>query len=322
MELFNKTVNASLGWRVAQCHAVGHPEQTLASAAIGLGNTLEALLGSVLIRRLVALPDVSHTIRAVFLFLLATLACCAIASAIGVASLVAVGALPTRLMSAAGFTWWLGDATGMWIVAPLVVAWARAAPGQRRAQLRAGSLLALGFLLLVCALTFSSWLERLLDGTQAQTLAPVLIKLLAYMLIPLLLWIEFRFGPLAGTLGTIAACGFAVLGTVGGLGPFVGASQNESLLFLQGFIGVASIAVLLLDGALRERSRALDALTEVRDELEQRVRVRTAELDRINHALTIEVDAHRQALDRLGRETVERQRAEETLHQAQKMDAI
>ncbi|MBI3512638.1 MAG: MASE1 domain-containing protein [Proteobacteria bacterium] len=282
-------------------HAVQHPEHVIASVTIGLGNTLEPLLGSVVIRRLAARATVSYTIRGVFLFVLATLACSVIASTIGVASLVAIGALPTSLMSAAGFTWWLGDATGMWIVAPLVVAWARAAPAQLRAQMRVGALLALGFLLLMCALTFSGWLERLLDDTQARALAPVLIKLLAHMLIPLLLWIEFRFGHLAGTLGTVLACGFAVLGTIRGLGPFVGASQNESLLVLQGFIGVASIAVLLLDAALRERRRALEALTEAHDQLEQRVRARTAELER---------------------ETAERRRAEEILHQAQKMEAI
>ena len=282
-------------------HAVQHPEHVIASAAIGLGNTFEALLGSWLIRRLVAVPDVSHTIRGVFLFLLATLACAVAASAIGVASLIAIGALPSSLTSAAGFTWWLGDATGMWIAAPLIVAWARATPAQLRVQMRVGSLLALGFLLMVCALTFSSGLAHLLEGSQAHVLVPVLIKLQAYMLIPLLLWIEFRFGNLAGTLGTVGACGFAVIGTVHGQGPFVGASQNEALLVLQGFIGVASTAVLLLDGALRERRRALEALTEARDELEQRVRARTAALER---------------------EIAERRRAEETLHQAQKMEAL
>src|SRR5207244_2043788 len=90
-------------------------------------------------------------------------------------------------LKATGPGGWLGDATGLWIVAPLLVAWARATPAQLRHQMRVGGLLALGFLLVVCASTFTSWLEQLLEGSQAHALVPVLIKLQAYMLIPLLL---------------------------------------------------------------------------------------------------------------------------------------
>jgi signal transduction histidine kinase/CheY-like chemotaxis protein len=296
-------------------YAIAHPGYVVAAAAIGLGNLLEAVVASLLVQRLATGRELADTIRGVFLFLLVTLGCGVIAAAIGVASLSAIGTLSSALMSAAGFTWWLGDATGMWIIGPLVVVWARATPAQLRGQLWSGGVLAQAALLLVCALTFSSWLDRGLGDTQAQTLAPVLVRLLAYMLIPLLLWIEFRFGDLAGTLGTVLASVFAVLGTIQGHGPFVGGSQNQSLLVLQGFVGVASIAVLSLAAALRERRRALAALTAARDELEQRVRERTA-------ALAHEAAAHKQAIERLEFETAERQRAEEILHQAQKMEAI
>src|SRR5579872_760532 len=106
-------------------HIAEHPDHLLASATIGLGNMLEAAVGSALVRRTVALPDISDTIRSAFLFLLAALACCVIASSIGIFSLWAIGALPASLVAPAWFTWWLGDATGIWIIAPLVMAWAR-----------------------------------------------------------------------------------------------------------------------------------------------------------------------------------------------------
>jgi signal transduction histidine kinase/ActR/RegA family two-component response regulator len=269
----------------------------------------------VLVRRLVSLPDISDRMGSVFLFLLAALLCGVIASTIGVATLLGFGMLPRALTTATWFTWWLGDTTGIWIIAPLVLAAARP-DRDRLKELPWGRIALVLTLLVACsALTFGSWLESALAGTQAQPLVPVLLKTQAYMLIPLLLWIEFRFGNLPGTLGIALTAAIAVLGTARGYGPFVAASQNESLLVLQGFIGIASIAVLLLDAALRERRRA-------HDELELRVRERTAALSQANAALSLEVGARKSALERLERETTERQRAEEILHQSQKLEAI
>jgi signal transduction histidine kinase/ActR/RegA family two-component response regulator len=312
----------SLGAHDLLGHVAAHPDHVVASATIGFGNMLEAVVGSALVRRLVALPDISDTIGSAFLFLLTALMCGVIASSIGVASLRAIDVLPIELVSATWFTWWLGDATGIWIITPLIMAWAR----PRAVALEPHAWGAMGFasalLLLICELTFGHWLGRLLGGTQAEALVPVLLKVQAYLLIPLLLWIEFRFGNRFGTAAVAVASALAVLGTMRGAGPFVGASQNESLLVLQGFIGVASIATLLLDAAMRERRRALEALTQARDQLELRVHERTGELRAANQALSLEVEAHKGALDRLERETAERRRAEEILHQSQKLEAI
>jgi signal transduction histidine kinase/CheY-like chemotaxis protein len=300
----------------------GHPDHVAASALIGLGNMLEAMAGAFLVRRLVSLPDISDTVANAFLFVLAALLCGTVASTIGVATLRGLGALPSSLTTATWFTWWLGDATGIWIFAPLLLAWARR-DRARFDNLPWGRIaLVLAVLFVGDALTFSDWLDDALRGTQAHDLVPVLLKTLAYMLIPLLLWIAFRYGNLPGTLGIAVTTAIAVLGTVRAHGPFVGASQNESLLVLQGFVGVASIAMLLLDGALRERRRALEALTHARDQLELRVNERTAALRDANAALSLEVGARNRALERLERETSERRNAEEILHQSQKLDAI
>jgi PAS domain S-box-containing protein len=81
--------------------------------------------------------------------------------------------------------------------------------------------------------------------------------------------------------------------------------------------GVASQAAIAIDNAniyrraerdLEERERAETALRVLTDELEQRVRVRTAELEAANA--------------RLKREAEERERAEEALRQAQKIEAV
>ncbi len=299
-------------------HVAAHPNEIAVSALIGLGNMLEALAGAHLVRRFGAGADITRTIFAVRVFALAALASCLIASSIGVAGLSAAGFLPPALRWTAWFTWWLGDAAGVLIVTPLVLAWSRHA----RAELAARPVAKLGcvlLLLLFCELTFRGWLE---GGGEAGTLVPVLLKTQAYMLIPILLWIEYAFGGALGTLGVALAASIAVLGTAAGHGPFVGGGQNESLLALQGFIGIVSIAMLVLDAALRERRQALADLTRARDELEQRVRERTVELRQVNDALSLQIHERNQAVEALQRETLEHHRTEAALRQSQKLEAL
>jgi signal transduction histidine kinase len=295
-------------------HFAAHPDEIAVSALIGLGNMLEALAGTHLLRRFGAGADITRDILAVFVFVLAALASCLLASSIGVASLAVAGFLPPALRGIAWFTWWLGDAAGVLIVTPLAVAWSRL----DRAALAArpvAKLICVLLLFLYCALTFGGWLE-------AGALVPVLLKTQAYTLIPILLWIEYAFGIALGTLGIALATAIAVLGTAAGHGPFVAAGRNEALLVLQGFIAIVSIAMLVLDAALRERRQALADLTRARDELERRVRERTAELRQVNEELSLQIRERNQAVEALQRETLEHHRTEEALRQSQKLEAL
>jgi len=303
-------------------HFADHPEHVAVSATIGIGNMLEAIAGSYLVRRFSSGSDISDNIRSVFFFILATLLCCVISSTIGVSSLFAASILPYPLLSTVWLTWWLGDATGILILTPLVLVWSHLGAERTRVQpwgrMSAGLLL----LMLISQFTFNGWLDLALSNTQAYTLVPVLLRTQAYMLIPVLLWIEFTVGNVAGTLGIAVTSVTAVLGTIHGHGPFVGSSQNESLLVLQGFVGIASVTVLLLDAALSERWQALTALSRARDDLELRVTERTAELRDVNDELSLQIRERNTALERLEREIAERRRTEEILRQTQKMEAV
>ncbi|HXZ01591.1 MAG TPA: MASE1 domain-containing protein [Stellaceae bacterium] len=295
-------------------HFAAHPEEIAVAALIGFGNMLEALIGIHIVRRFGAGADITHDIFAVFVFVLAALASCLVASSIGIASLAAAGFLPPSLRGTAWFTWWLRDAAGVLIVAPLAVAWS----SLDRAVLAIrpfAKLICVLLLFLYCVLTFGGWLE-------AGMLAPVLLRTQAYTLIPILLWVEYAFGSALGTLGVALAAAVAVLGTAAGHGPFVAAEQNEALLVLQGFIAIVSIAMLVLDAALRERRQALADLTRARDELEQRVRERTAELRQVNDKLSLQIRERNQAVEALQRETLEHHRTEEALRESQKLEAL
>jgi signal transduction histidine kinase len=303
-------------------HLADHPEQIAVSATIGIGNMLEAVAGSYLVRRFNSGSDISENIRSVRFFILAALVCCLVSSTLGVSSLFLASILPYHLLSTAWFTWWLGDATGILIVTPLVLVWSQLSSSHVRAQQWGRMAVAILFLFLFSQFTFNGWLDFFLVETQASGLVPVLLKTQAYMFIPILLWIEFMFGNILGTLGIAMTSAIAVLGTVHGHGPFVGSSQNESLLVLQGFVGVMSMTVLLLDAALRERRQALAELIRARDHLEVRVEERTVELRHVNDELSRQISERNLTLESLQRETAERRRTEEILRQAQKMEAV
>ena len=249
-----------------------HTTEILASAAIGIGNTLEAALAWFIIRRFVPGNAFDSRVRDVLVFAVAVPVGCLVSSTVGVASLVAGSFLPTHLMSAVWFTWWLGDMAGMLIITPFAVGWAVRRPWPAFSQVAKAS----GMLVLLAALTeaiFDNWLG--LDHLQA----------LAYTPIPLLLWIEFTFGNATGSLGVVIVAAVAVAGTIGGHGPFRAADQNDALLDLQGFVAVVAVTASLFNAALRERGRALIALRSAHDTLESRVAERTAQLGLANEDL-------------------------------------
>jgi integral membrane sensor domain MASE1 len=91
-----------------------------ATALIASGNTLEALAAQALIRRYVGDPGAFRRGEDVVKFILLCALSAAIAPSIAALALAAGHTLE-------GFrnwwTWWQGDATGMIIVAPLVLSW-------------------------------------------------------------------------------------------------------------------------------------------------------------------------------------------------------
>ena len=258
-----------------------HLGQVGASAAIGVGNLLEAMVGARLIRRKIGNAELSDQVRHVVIFVGAAAASCAVASTLGVASLSAVAALPADQISTAWLTWWLGDATGMLVLTPFIQVWSPL----RREALRelpwARMLAALALLLVYSEFCFNAWFGSSLSGLSHAAFGHWLdLRALlahAYLLLPILLWIEFRFGILTASAGVVIASAVAVMGSVAGQGLFVGATENDSLLALQSFNAVLSVTTLIFDAALRERRRAAQRMQEL---LQQRLSEQIVALDR------------------------------------------
>lgn len=92
------------------------------AASIGVGASLQALAGAVLVRRFVgpslALQRVSDIVK---FLLLGGPVSCVLGATLGVAALHREGVLKAGELPFSGWTWWVGDVIGVLIVAPLVL---------------------------------------------------------------------------------------------------------------------------------------------------------------------------------------------------------
>ena len=244
----------ALGWRVwpgiwigAALANVMVESSPLSAGLIASGNTLEALVGAGLVRRHVG--DVGRFERAedVVRFILA----CALAAV--VAATVAAFALHLHEMAPderlrTWWTWWQGDATGMIIVAPLILSWAAGDEAPWPAQKKREAA-AFGALLAMAVAAISA------DG--ASSFAPFSLTFVA---LPFILWAAFRFGQREVTSAIAVVCAVAVGYVLERRELFATVPLNELLLMLLTFISMVVTTGLVLVTALSRRTRAAETL--------------------------------------------------------------
>ncbi|TMQ60214.1 MAG: response regulator [Candidatus Eisenbacteria bacterium] len=259
------------------------------SAGIGVGNTLEGLLGSYLVQRFAGGRRVFEQPNNIFKFAgLAGIVSTAVSATIGVTTLSLGGFAPWKDFGVIWWTWWLGDASGALVVAPLAVLWwlKPKALWSRRQIVEAGLLL---FTLAALALFVFHGMTPFED-----TRYP-----LQYFCLPPLVWVAFRFGPRESTTAIALLSTIATLGTLQGFGPFSGRPPNESLLLLQGFMAVVSIMILAMSAAVTGRRRIENSVRRLNEELEQRVLERTGQLWISNQELHSQVAKRARAQEKL-----------------------
>lgn len=238
------------------------------AAALGIatGNTLEALCAARLASRFLDRDGMFRQPEAAFLFAACAALASVVAASAGVLALFASGAVPAEQLLANWYTWWQGDTTGILLVAPCLLAWARwRAPTEAEAG-RAEVAFFTGLFAATLLAVFA-------QGPAGEAARP-----LEFLAIPFFAWAACRFSDRVVTLSVLLASGFAIWCTVRGLGPFARPSVNESLLLLQAFIATGALVALALCALARRRSQALRVLGSVQRALEQTVCAQTAEL--------------------------------------------
>jgi len=247
------------------------PQVALAHAALA---TLEACVGASLVRRL--WPDrriLSHA-RGVLVLVLAGAGLATALAASGDTFVdCLLGAGLWREFDATWLSAWVARGMGVLIVTPSMLAWSEPRLASSRPWGIEAALLGAAMVLTV-EVVFGGWLD--VGGARYA---------LVYLPFPILVWTSFRFGARGGTTAMWIVAAMAVWGTAQRLGPFTGTSLQTSLLHLWCFLALVSMTSLVITSVVAERRFATDALLRARDELEERVALRTRELAKANEEL-------------------------------------
>ncbi len=223
------------------------------ATGIGIGNTLEAVLAVSLLTRVVRIHlGLDRLVDVLALVVLAAGLSTTVSSTAGVVVLRSVGIVQPGHGIETWRAWWVGDALGDLVAAPVLMTWSRLGTPTlslpRMLEAVALAVTAVGL----------SWLLFLVGPP----LDPAAFRQ-SHIVFPVLIWAAIRFGPRGATATILVVSVFAIWGTLVGHGPFVSATLGLSLLKLQIFMAVASITALFLAASSTERMDALRAEQEL-----------------------------------------------------------
>ncbi len=212
---------------------------------------------------------------------LAALVSTTVGATLGVTNLGLAGIVAWSDYASVWWVWWMGDAMGVLLIAPVILAWSTG-PRPKWRGWRLAELAALGLgLALISHVVFSSRLGSPPDFE------------LQYLVFPFLIWAALRFGPRETVSRALLVSGIAVWGSIHGTGPYGTGALDSRLILLVSFMAVTGVSALLLAAVTAERRQAQERLHRAHDELEVRIQQRTgelaqtvAELHRVNQALT------------------------------------
>ena len=226
-----------------------HGLHPVGSAAIAFGEMLEALIGALLISRIAATHKLLvNTRNFLYLLLFGVLIAPLFSAAIGIGTLYLTQQLNGDQIAGSLATWWVGDATGVILIAPLILAWRT----QPRCDLsaRRGEIVALVLTtLLVCYLVFGNLLPpRFYDYP------------ISYLPLAVMAWTVLRFRHRATTAILLLVAGSAFSGTYLGYGPFVQGNPTDTFVVLQLYVVSFSATALTVKAILSERQQAMNRL--------------------------------------------------------------
>jgi signal transduction histidine kinase/CHASE1-domain containing sensor protein/integral membrane sensor domain MASE1 len=194
------------------------------------GSTLEGVVGGLIVSRLISRYSESFIMARVLGIVLAALWAALIGTTLGVSATFFFGRLTVEGLGAAWFTWWVGDALGILVGAPALLAlrtrYANKLGLRVTVQRMLGLGLAIGAVLLVA---------------RAGGSAAVAI----YLAFPIVILAGHWFGLRGAAWSVIAVAIPLTVITAAGVGPFVEATRHDGLLDMQAFLAVLTVASLL-----------------------------------------------------------------------------
>jgi PAS domain S-box-containing protein len=213
-------------------------------AAIGLalGNTAACLAGYFLLRRIPGFqPALSRLQDLLGLIAFAAVLSSTISASFGCIVFSALGIKPWGSLGASWLMYYLGDAMGVLLAAPVLLSLEDVA--RRHKFRRIAELGCLLFMLATtCVLLFA---ERINVGAHHTALT--------LLVFPFVLWAAIRFGILGTALANGVIASLSVIETAHGFGPFSKNLPLTNALLLQLFLATVAISGLLLAAVIAEQ---------------------------------------------------------------------
>ena len=259
-------------------HSLGSSTILIASLLIALGNTFEAFIGVYLINRFIPKNNFLDSYQNFIKFIVISIAISTVTSTIGSFTLWSNSIINLNAFQVVWKTWAIGDFSGILILTPLLLVW------NDKSQFTASKNSIFEKTIIVSFILFFSeavFIQQFTFGYSYTRL---------YVLVPFLLWGVFRLGQrgIITCLTILSMC--AILGTISGHGPFAASNMNDSLLELFAYISVTTITFISLSASLVQSKRVFRKLKDHKNELEERIKNRTLELEVVNNNLKAEIE--------------------------------
>ena len=214
------------------------------AAAISVGNTLEAVVGALLLLHVGFRPALDRVRDVLALIGLAALASTTVSATNGVTTLWISGGVPGSSYGSEWLLWWIGDAMGALIVAPLLMVWFTTPLRLDRVRIREGLVLLL-LLVGLSSLVFLGGFWRY-----------------PHLVFPLLVWATLRFQQHGSVTSNFIVAAVAVAGAVTGATPIGDSGPTVVVQILEGLLAGVSVAMLILGAVLAERAATEEQLEQ------------------------------------------------------------
>jgi PAS domain S-box-containing protein len=244
------------------------PIPHIAAAVYAAGTTLAALTGTFLLRCVVNFDNSLSRLRdALGMIVFGAISSSVVSATVGASVLYAVHLRGWSGFGRAWLIYWLGDSMGVLLVTPLVLTFPSLLT--IRPRIRSAEFTALLLLLTVACFVIFGELP----------LVPVRLHVLAFAVLPFVMWATIRFGVSGATLSTLFVAAIATVETALGSGPFAQNTPFTNAVLLDVFFGVISVSGMTLAAVIAEREQAEREREQlVREQAAMEARLRLANI--------------------------------------------
>lgn len=227
----------------------------LLASLIASGTSVASSLGVSLIKKYnkeeYALKNGKNVLRFIFIGIFVS---CGLNALVGVSSLFVEGYIASQQIGYTWLTWFLGDAVGFIVLAPLILACLHRNTTKLNLPYLAKLIGITALTLLLCSVVFLYSKEN------------------KYLILTVLLITAYRCDMRFTVIVIQIIAFFSIVATSFGIGPFVRINSNDSILILDAFLSISTVTTLLFAVVIAERKQADETLEKQASSLKERVK--------------------------------------------------